>query len=191
MADIIRFQPFFMSDYMNTTVTYPSIFRRFAACLYEFVLLFGIYFITGIAVQIVFTMIGQAAPTWVLQLVIFLAFGYYFVYSWTRSGQTLAQKTWHLQVTQLDGVTRLTTKQACLRYVFSYFGILPALMILYTQMYVGDAPTKDNMMVVYVQAIIFSTLNCLALLGTSLMNPDRRTIHELISNSRTIHVPSK
>lgn len=191
MADIIRFQPFFMSESMNTIATTPSIFRRFAACLYEFVLLFGIYFIAGIVVQIVFTMVGQTAPTWLLRLIIFLAFGYYFVYSWTRTGQTLAQKTWHLQVTQLDGVHRLTTKQACLRYVFSYFGILPALMILYTQMHVGDAPSKDDMMVVYVQAILFSTLNCLALLGTSLMNPERRTIHEVISSSRTIHAPSK
>lgn len=173
---------------MNSPTVLPSIFRRFAACLYEFVLLFGIYFIAGIAVQILFTMMGQTAPSWVLQLTIFVAFAYYFVMSWTRAGQTLAQRTWHLKVTQADGVQKLTTKQALLRYVFSYFGILPALMILYTQMHGSNSPSKDDMMVVYIQAIIFLTLNCLALLGTSLMNPERRTIHELISSSRTIQV---
>ena len=122
-----------------------------------------------------------------LQITIFLAFGYYFTYSWTRAGQTLAQKTWHIQVTQADGHTRVTHKQAWLRYVFSYLGVLPALLLLFTQMHGQTSAEGDNAMVIYIQVIVFMTINCLALLGTSLMNPQRRSIHEVLSGSRTIH----
>ena len=168
----------------------PAIPRRFAASIYEFALLFGIYFIVGGLVQVAFTLIGQTAPIWVLQLVIFLAFGYYFTYSWTRSGQTLAQKTWHIQVTQADGRSRVTQKQAWLRYIFSYLGILPALLLLFTQMHGHTSVEGDNAMVIYIQVIVFMVINCLALLGTSLMNPQRRAVHEVLSGSRTIHQPA-
>lgn len=178
-----------MNDSSLTSL--PSIPRRFAACLYEFVLLFGIYFITGGLVQVLFTLIGQKAPIWLTQVVIFLVFGYYFTYSWTKTGQTLAQKTWHIQVTQLDGKTLLTRKQAWLRYVLSYFGVLPALVLLYTQVHGRVSADGANASSVYIQVILFMTLNCLALLGTSLMNPQRRTIHEVMSSSQTVQRASK
>ena len=165
----------------------PAILRRFAASIYEFALLFGIYFIVGGLVQVAFELVGKTAPIWVLQITIFLAFGYYFTYSWTRAGQTLAQKTWHLKITQTDGCSRVTNKQAWLRYAFSYLNVLPALLLLLTQMHGKTSAEGDNAMVVYIQVILFMTTNCLALLGTSLMNPQRRALHEILSNSRTIH----
>jgi uncharacterized RDD family membrane protein YckC len=168
----------------------PAILRRFAASIYEFALLFGIYFIVGGLVQVAFALVGKTAPIWVLQITIFLAFGYYFTYSWTRAGQTLAQKTWHIQVTQVDGVKHVTHKQAWLRYVFSYLGVLPALLLLFTQTHGQTSAEGDNAMVIYIQVILFMIINCLALLGTSLMNPQRRAVHEVLSGSRTIHQPA-
>ena len=167
--------------------TPPAILRRFAASIYEFALLFGVYFIVGGLVQVAFALVGKTAPIWMLQITIFLAFGYYFTYSSPRAAQTLARQTWHIQVTQADGHTRVTHKQAWLRYVFSYLGVLPALLLLFTQMHGQTSAEGDNAMVIYIQVIVFMTINCLALLGTSLMNPQRRSIHEVLSGSRTIH----
>ncbi|TDR32406.1 RDD family protein [Hydromonas duriensis] len=178
---------------MNTSnlVSTPSIPRRFAACLYEFVLLFGIYFITGGLIQVLFTLIGQKTPIWFTQLVIFLMFGFYFTYSWRKAGHTLAQKTWHIQVVQLDGKTLLTNKQAWLRYILSYFGVLPALLLLYTQIHGQISASGDNATAVYIQTIGFLSLNCVALLGTALMNSERRTIHEVLSETRSVYFTNK
>lgn len=162
----------------------PTIARRIAASLYEFILLFGIFFVTGALVQLAFVFTGQTAPFWVLQLAIFVAFGFYFSHSWTRSGQTLAQKTWHIHVSQADNNQTLTAYHAWRRYVAGYLGVFPALLLLFPQIHRIN-PEQSG--AVYGQVVLFLCINWLALIGTAWLNPERRTIHEVLSNSRTIY----
>jgi uncharacterized RDD family membrane protein YckC len=51
-----------------------------------------------------------------------LVAGVYFVAQWTRGGQTLAMKTWHLKLERRDGGA-LTPRDAVLRYVAALAGL--------------------------------------------------------------------
>jgi uncharacterized RDD family membrane protein YckC len=54
-------------------------------------------------------------------------FGIYFVWFWSH-GQTLAMKTWHIRVTDLQGNT-ISQKRALLRYTLSWVWFLPPLVV--------------------------------------------------------------
>ena len=167
----------------------PSLARRLGASIYEFTLLFGIYFITGALVQVLFTLIGQSAPTWVIQLLIFGVLGWYFSHSWQKAGQTLAQRTWHIKV--LNMTEQLpNAKQAWLRYLASYLGILPGLLMALTLL--AQKPLNhENAGGFYIQMMLILLINWLALMGTSLMNPKRRALHELLSGTRSVYISVK
>ena len=54
--------------------------------------------------------------------------GVYFIGLWTRAGQTLAMKTWHLRVLTDRGLP-LTPRRALARYLASYVWFLPPLAL--------------------------------------------------------------
>jgi len=63
-----------------------------------------------------------------LQLFILSILAAYFVYFW-RKGQTLAMKTWGLELTTLEGY-RLSTQQALQRLALSWIWFWPPLVLL-------------------------------------------------------------
>jgi len=58
-----------------------------------------------------------------LQTVLLTTCGVYFVWQWTRSGQTLAMKTWHLKLITQSGKP-LTPARATVRYLLALSGVL-------------------------------------------------------------------
>ena len=73
--------------------------RRLASMLYECLLLLGVLALTFL---VPYLMLGVAAgiapPGWFAWLHIFVVLGGYFVWYWTRHGQTLAMQTWRLRI---------------------------------------------------------------------------------------------
>lgn len=161
----------------------PTLLRRAAANLYELALLFGIACITSFLWVIAFQLTGNQAPIWLLQIVIFFTFGFYFSYSWQKSGQTLAQKTWRIKVVNTNQQLP-NAKQAWLRYMTSYLGLLPALFLITEFTHNHQENIKNTLFI-----SLFFSLNWLALLGTSLTNTERQTLHERFSNTRSILTP--
>jgi uncharacterized RDD family membrane protein YckC len=105
----------------------PGLARRLAAFVYEGVLLFGVLFFACF-VYVVLTRQEQALfglPGYVFA---FVVPGAYFITFWTRSGQTLALKTWHLRVVDLQG-RPLHLGRALARYVLSWLWVLPGLSL--------------------------------------------------------------
>ncbi|MFZ1890998.1 MAG: RDD family protein [Formosimonas sp.] len=164
----------------------PTIARRFVASIYEFVLLFGLYFVTGLLVQSVGTMTGHTTPNWLTQILLYLIFGLYFKYCWTRSGQTLAQKTWHIRILNHNNSTLPSARQSWLRYTFAaLIGCAPALLIVYTAMNRLHEFTYSGVTVFF--GLLFClVLNWLALLGTALLHRERRALHEVFSGTRSV-----
>lgn len=166
----------------------PSIARRLGASLYEFVLLFGIFFVTGLLLQIASTITGSNIPDWIKQWVLFCVLGIYFTYCWTHSGQTLAQKTWHIRIASNKNSTKsaINYKQAWLRYVFAcVLGILPALLTIFVLRHSGNI-TSAGAGYLYGLGFLLVLANWLTLLGTSLMNRDRRALHEVLSGTCSV-----
>lgn len=104
----------------------PGLARRMAAFVYEGVLLFGVLFVAGYLYSALtqqrHALQGQSG----LQVFVFVVLAIYFVVFWTRGGQTVAMKAWHVRVVTADG-RPLSQARALARYVASWVWFLPAL----------------------------------------------------------------
>jgi uncharacterized RDD family membrane protein YckC len=100
-----------------------------ACWVYEGVLLFGVVFVAAW----LFSTLGQMRDAMdarrpLLQAFVFIVFGVYFVWFWTR-GQTLAMKTWNIRVVDRLGQP-VGQRRALLRYLLSWIWFLPPLALL-------------------------------------------------------------
>jgi uncharacterized RDD family membrane protein YckC len=142
---------------------------------YEAVLLFGIVFVTGYALLALtgWTYPLQARQRWILQAVLFVAVGAYFVYCWVRVGQTLAMKSWRLRVVDRDG-SLLSVPRALLRYVLAWSLFAPGLLFVA----LADAGPLQNLL-----ALVASVL---VMVGLARLDPRRQLLHDRILGSRVI-----
>ena len=101
------------------TVPVPGLARRLAAFLYEGILLFAVAVITGLVYSPLVQQRNAMEHRAGLIAALACAFAAYFVYFWTRSGQTLAMKTWHIRLVRADGA-KLGVPQALARHLLSY-----------------------------------------------------------------------
>ena len=105
-------------------VTTPSRSRRFASMMYEGVLLFAVVFLS----DYLFDTLTQSTHGLMLrstrQVWLFFAIGVYFLLCWTRSGQTLPMKAWHIRVVDTQGATPSLVRLS-LRFVLMW--VLPLL----------------------------------------------------------------
>ncbi len=101
--------------------------RRFAALVYEGVLLFGVLFFACF-LYVVLTRQQDALFGWPGYVFAFGVPAAYFLTFWTRSGQTLALKTWHLRVVDAQG-SPLGWGRALARYLLSWLWLLPGLAL--------------------------------------------------------------
>ena len=96
---------------------------RFASLVYECILLVPVLFVAGY----LFLALTHDASSLVMRplfrLWLVLVLGVYFCYCWSRSGQTLALKTWRLRVARPDG-RALTVTLAVARYLLALWGTL-------------------------------------------------------------------
>jgi uncharacterized RDD family membrane protein YckC len=105
---------------MTTNVTR---LRLFAAFLYELLLLLALWMLcTGLFLML----FNESTSTYkhlLLQLVLWLATGAYFVWCWCKTGQTVAAKTWKIKLVNQQGLT-LSYQQAMLRYALASASLL-------------------------------------------------------------------
>ncbi|MBA4217127.1 MAG: RDD family protein [Roseateles sp.] len=152
----------------------PGLARRFAALLYEGVLLFGVLFFAGMLHAALSNRPQATQDRLSLSLFLFCVLGLYFVGFWTRSGQTLAMKTWHLRVIDASGGP-LGWRRALLRYLLSWLWFLPALASVWALGLHGGAAIFGSL-----------TAGMLAYLLIARLHPQRQFLHDLLSGSRVI-----
>jgi uncharacterized RDD family membrane protein YckC len=144
---------------------------------YEAVLLFGVVFIVSYALLALFqwTYPLPPGPRVVLQAVLFLAIGAYFVWCWSRSGQTLALKTWNLKVLDDSGVPP-SAGRAIARYVLAWHLWLPGLawVALFHSHALADLGAL---------AAGFAVL-----LMPALADPQRRLLHDRWTRTRVVRL---
>jgi len=110
---------------MNVELKAPSLRRRMACWLYEGMLMFGVVFIAGYLFGTLSQTRNAMDNRHALQTFLFVIFGIYFVWLWSK-GQTLAMKTWDVRVVDQAG-NPITQARALLRYVLAWLWFLPAL----------------------------------------------------------------
>lgn len=98
--------------------------RRFAALLYESLLIGSVTILAGIAAGIINTVITRSAPTLapaiplLTSLVFVLAWWQYFRLNWQREGQTLPMRVWQIGLINLAG-SRPSKRQLFLRFAWA------------------------------------------------------------------------
>lgn len=117
-------------------MTTPSLKRRMACWLYEGMLLFGVMVSSGLVYFVAAYWVTGLAPGDMnvhpqlksgLQASSFLVLGLYFIWMWRR-GQTLAMKTWRIQIVDAAG-QKISRKTAFKRYMASWLWFIPPLAI--------------------------------------------------------------
>ncbi len=112
-------------QYNAIALTPAPLLSRFAAMVYELLLVTAVVFVASF---IIMPVIGDMHTPWQRHLFQIYILGVLFAYFsafWLRSGQTLAMKTWRIRLVQQNGDT-LTFKQAMLRFVLALLGLMLA-----------------------------------------------------------------
>lgn len=110
--------------------TAPGIFRRMACFIYEGVLLFGVLMLAGYLFSSLTQQRHALQGRHSLQAFLFVVLGIYFVWFWSRGGQTVAMKAWRLRLVSRDGSTVSQARALC-RYLLSWLWFMPALLAVW------------------------------------------------------------
>lgn len=166
-----------LSDGPAADATAPGIWRRLACLMYEGVLLFGIVVIVGLFfagfTQQRHALQGRTA----LVVTLFVVIALYFTWFWSRHGQTLAMRTWHIRLVTVDG-RPLTTARAFCRFLASLLWFLPALALAHRSGLDRASGTLVAMTLV---------LWMLAYAGLARLRPDRQFWHDVLCGTRLMN----
>jgi uncharacterized RDD family membrane protein YckC len=107
----------------------PQFWRRVSCCLYEQLVLLGViaftFLVPNLGLGILF---GVSLPSWLTFIYLYSVLGIYFIWYWTKSGQTLAMQTWRIRMIGANGFN-LTRRQAIWRYVYGSLWIVPCVFL--------------------------------------------------------------
>ncbi|MFN5179498.1 RDD family protein [Limnohabitans sp.] len=151
----------------------PSLRRRMACWLYEGMLLFGVVFMAGYLFGALSQTRHALDNRHGLQAFVFLVLGIYFTWFWSR-GQTLAMKTWHVRLVDLQG-RAVSQSRALARYVLSWLWFLPPLFLRA----IWDLPAPE------VAVLSMGWIAIWALL--SRFHPQRQFLHDALAGTRLVH----
>jgi uncharacterized RDD family membrane protein YckC len=155
----------------------PGLARRLACLLYEGVLLFGVVMVAGLLYGIVTQQRHALSGAIGLRIFLFLVLGAYFVWFWSRGGQTLAMQTWHIRLVTREGAP-VSPLRALARYLLAWLWFLPALLALSAAGLKGPLPAFT--------AILAGVLAYAALVR---LHPDRQYWHDAACGTRLVDAP--
>lgn len=152
----------------------PSLLRRLASFVYEGVLLFGVVMGVGLVYGLLTNQRHALAGTAGLKVALFGMLGLYFIYFWSRHGQTLAMRTWRLRVVGPDGQPPRPAR-AAMRYLLAWLWFLPALAALHTAGLKGGGAF----------AAVLGT-GVLAYAALARLRADRQFLHDVVCRTRLV-----
>jgi uncharacterized RDD family membrane protein YckC len=152
----------------------PGLWRRMACFTYEGVLLFGVVMIAGYLFSSLTQQRNAMLGRHGLQAFLFVVLGIYFVWFWSRGGQTVAMKAWHIRVVDPAG-RPLTQPRAMLRYLLSWLWFLPALLLAW----LSGLTSSGSIFGILAAGVI-----AYALLAR--LHPQRQFFHDVVCGTRLI-----
>ena len=156
----------------------PGLLRRLASLLYEGVLLFGVVMGAALLYALLTDQRHALAGSNGLKLTLFVVLGGYFVYFWSRHGQTLAMKTWRLRLLGPDGRPP-TPRRAGVRYLLAWLWFLPALGAQSAWGLTGGGTTT-----------VIVVAGVLGYAALARLRADRQFFHDVVCGTRLVDAPS-
>ena len=152
----------------------PRLRRRMACFVYEGVLLFGVLMVAGLFYGIVTRQTHALIGTAGLRAAMFAVLAVYFVYFWSRTGQTLAMQTWHIRLVTREG-QRVRPLRALCRYLLAWIWFLPTLAAMSFSGLKGGWPTTGALVA---GVAVYASL--------SWLHPQRQFWHDAACGTRLI-----
>ena len=152
----------------------PGLARRMACWVYEGILMFGVVFIFGYLFGTLTQTRHALENRHALQAFLFLIFGIYFVWLWSR-GQTLAMKTWHICIVHMAGRV-ISPTRALLRYGLSWLWLLPPLGAVAP----FSLPAGEVVVVVLGWVAVWAVM--------SRFHPEQQFLHDAMAGTRLVSV---
>jgi uncharacterized RDD family membrane protein YckC len=156
----------------------PPLRRRLTCLVYEAVLLFGVVMVTGLIYGIVLGQRHALEGRLGLGLIVLVVLAWYFVWCWTRSGQTLPMQTWRIRLEDTQG-RLLGRGRALLRFAATWVWVIPGLGLAHV------LGVSDNGWAVF--ATVAGWILAYALLA--LLRRDRQFWHDAACGTRLVAVP--
>lgn len=152
--------------------------KRFAAMMYEGVLLFGVVF----TADYLFDTLTQSKHALMFrpgrQVWLFIAIGAYFLLCWHRGGQTLPMRAWHIKLVAANGL-RPSFNQLLARYVLMWPIPLAGMALIYALVLITGWPA------IYTFAIVTPFL----IFIPSWFSSDGQFLHDKLAKTRIVDIP--
>ncbi|MFN3417058.1 MAG: RDD family protein [Caldimonas sp.] len=157
----------------------PTLRRRLACLVYEAVLLFGVVMIAGLVYGVATGQRHALDGRLGLGLFVVAVLALYFVWCWTRSGQTLPMQTWRIRL-EGPGGRPPGLARALGRFVCAWVWVLPGLGLAHLLGWTGSGWT--------VFVALTGWVLTYALL--SRLRADRQFWHDALCGTRLVLVPA-
>jgi uncharacterized RDD family membrane protein YckC len=153
----------------HTPIKTPSLRRRFASVVYELLVMFGVGLVCGAIGAALLAIAGRPQDT-LSEFIAFGVYGVYFSWFWSRHGQTLPMKTWHIKVVDTLG-RPISRTRAVVRYLAATLWVAPAALLWHGE---------HRLWVIAAWGVLYGL--------SALLLPQRQFLHDLISGTRLIDV---
>jgi uncharacterized RDD family membrane protein YckC len=163
----------------------PTIKRRIALNLYEMLVLFGVLAFTFLVPHLIIGVLFEVtAPSAILMAHMYLVLAFYFMWYWTKTGQTLAMQTWRIQMVSADGAI-MKRSQALMRFAVGSLWLIPAALLLFINIKMNPSASMGGS----VSIIFFSITLFLWPLSAVLDRKNRQSIPDRWSGTRLVQLP--
>lgn len=152
----------------------PGVARRMAAFVYEGVLLFGVVFAAGLVYSTLTRQDHALRGQTGLQVFVFVVLALYFVTFWSRGGQTVAMRAWHVRLVTAGGAP-VSRWRALLRYLLAWLWFAPALIASHLA---GLQSATQIFTLLVVGVFAFAML--------ALLHPQRQFLHDVVCGTRLV-----
>jgi uncharacterized RDD family membrane protein YckC len=164
----------------------PTIKRRIALNLYEMLVLFGVMAFTFLVPHLTIGVLFEVtAPSAILMAHLYLVLAFYFMWYWTKTGQTLAMQTWRIQLVGEDGAI-MKRSQALMRFAIGSLWLIPAALLLFINIKMNPGASMGGS----VSIIFFSITLFLWPLSAVLDRKNRQSIPDRWSGTRLVQLPN-
>ena len=156
----------------------PGVARRLACLVYEGVLLFGVLMAAALVYGVATDQRHALVGAFGLRVVLFLVLGAYFIGFWSRQGQTLAMRTWHIKLVRATNGNDLhppSWARSAARYLLAWVWFVPALLALHLSGVKGTPA---------VFATLLAGVLTYALLAR--LHPERQFLHDALCGTRLV-----
>jgi uncharacterized RDD family membrane protein YckC len=155
----------------------PGLRRRLACFVYEGVLIFGVVMIGALIYGLVTQQRHALQGKHGLQAFLFVLLALYFAGFWSRGGQTLAMKTWHIRLLTHDG-RAVGVGRALVRFLLSWLWFAPAMV---WAQFAGAGSGFVLTAILVIGVLAYASLVWL--------NPRRQYAHDLLAGTQLVHWP--